>query len=87
MSRRILNAHTGESLATGSAASETQVAVPASGSHILTQLSYEGLRQWISEQTGISDARQVLMTGRGKPVKVQTLRTEVCSLDGRYTRI
>ncbi|KAL1968317.1 hypothetical protein VTN77DRAFT_1846 [Rasamsonia byssochlamydoides] len=51
-----------------------------SGEHLLADpvsfASPEALRSWIARNTSISPQRQILMTARGKNVKLQTLATE-----------
>lgn len=37
----------------------------------------DALKSWIVRHTSIPPARQILMTARGKNVKIQTLATEV----------
>ncbi|KAJ9213726.1 hypothetical protein DTO166G4_4657 [Paecilomyces variotii] len=60
MSLQIYIAHTGERL----------LADPVSFA------SPDALRSWIARSTSISPQRQILMTARGKNVKIQTLATE-----------
>ena len=42
--------------------------------------SIEALKQWIWSATQIPTEYQILLTPRGKHVKLQALLTEVCSL-------
>jgi autophagy-related protein 11 len=64
MSLQIAVAHTGQRLD----------ADPVSFSNI------EALKDWISRATQISPDYQILLTPRGKHVKLQALLTEVCYL-------
>lgn len=41
--------------------------------------SPDALRSWITRNTSVPSQRQILMTARGKNVKIQTLATEVWS--------
>lgn len=53
----------------------------------------DALRSWITRNTSIPSQRQILMTARGKNVKIQTLATEVCffrfitSLSSLFTQV
>ncbi|OJJ00219.1 hypothetical protein ASPVEDRAFT_127955 [Aspergillus versicolor CBS 583.65] len=70
MSLHIYIAHTGEHL------------LADSGSFSTT----DALRSWITQSTSIPPQRQILMTARGKNVKIQTLTTEseIFVYDRRY---
>ncbi|KAL4810287.1 autophagy-related protein 11-domain-containing protein [Aspergillus unguis] len=70
MSLHIYIAHTGEHLLADSASFSTT----------------DALRSWISQSTSIPSQRQILMTSRGKNVKLQTLATEseIFVYDRRY---
>ena len=47
------------------------------GPLIRCMFSPDALRSWIARNTAIASQRQILMTARGKNVKLQTLATEV----------
>ncbi|CBF83808.1 autophagy protein ATG11 [Aspergillus nidulans FGSC A4] len=70
MSLHIYIAHTGEHLLADSVSFSTT----------------EALRSWITQRTSIPSQRQILMTARGKNVKIQTLATEneIFLYDRRY---
>ncbi|KAL5001142.1 autophagy-related protein 11-domain-containing protein [Aspergillus recurvatus] len=70
MSLHIYIAHTGEHLLADSASFSTT----------------DALRSWIIQRTSIPSQRQILMTARGKNVKIQTLatETEIFVYDRRY---
>ena len=40
--------------------------------------SLQQLQSWISRKSAIEPRHQILMTGRGKQVKLQTIELEVC---------
>ncbi|KAL4916278.1 autophagy-related protein 11-domain-containing protein [Aspergillus aurantiobrunneus] len=70
MSLHIYIAHTGEHLLADSVSFSTT----------------DALRSWITQNTSIASQRQILMTARGKNVKIQTLATEseIFVYDRRY---
>ena len=44
---------------------------------MLMRYSLEHLQSWILQKTGVDISQQILMTARGKQVKLQTLLQEV----------
>lgn len=49
---------------------------------MLTPYSLEQLQEWVADKEGIYVENQLLLTGKGKAVKQQTLAQEVCGLSG-----